>query len=99
MANGKGEVKAASAEEKAKVSLSSKEMYAGASAEADFVKAEGSTWVSALGADVGVSGAVKVDIVTHAEAGYTDGKFKVDVGFEVDVSGTVDAVTGLAEYA
>jgi hypothetical protein len=45
----------------------------------------------------------------HAEAGYTDGKLKVDVGaaigvgvsigFEVDVSGTVDAVTGWAESA
>ncbi len=106
---GKGEVKAASAEAKAKVSLSSKEVYAGASAEADLVKAEGSAGVSVLGTDVGVSGAVKVGIGAHAEVGYTDGKLKVDVGaalgvgvdvgFEVDVSGTVDAVTGLAESA
>lgn len=57
-----------------------------------------------LGTDIGVSGAVKVGIGAHAEVGYTDGKFKVDVGaalgvgvdigFEVDISGTVDAVAG-----
>lgn len=33
-----------------------------------------------LGTDIGVSGAVKVGIGAHAEVGYTDGKFKVDVG-------------------
>lgn len=108
-AYGKGEVKAASAEAKAKASLSRNEVYVGASAEADLVKAEGTAGVSVLGTDLGVSGAVKVGLGAHAEVGYTDGKFKVDVGaaigvgvdigFEVDVSGTVDAVTGFAESA
>lgn len=56
-----------------------------------------------LGTDIGVSGAVKVGIGAHAEVGYTDGKFKVDVGAALGVgvdigfgyiSGTVDAVAG-----
>jgi hypothetical protein len=106
---GTGEVKAASAEAKAKVSINSKQVYAGASAEADLVKAEGSAGVSVLGTDVGVNAGVKIGVGAHAEVGYTDGKFKVDVGaavglgvdlgFEVDVSGTVSAVKGVAESA
>lgn len=108
-AYGKGEVKLGSAEAKAKASLSTKEAYFGASAEADLVKAEGTAGVSVLGTDIGVSGAAKFGIGAHAEVGCTDGKFKadvglavglgVDIGFEVDISGTVDAVTGWAESA
>lgn len=108
-AYGKAEVKAESAEAKAKVSLNRKEVYAGVSAEADLVKAEATGGVSVLGTDIGVSGAVKVGVGAHAEVGYTDGKLKVDVGaavgvgvdigFEVDISGTVDAVAGWAESA
>lgn len=108
-AYGKSEVKAVSAEAKARASLSRKEAYAGASAEADLVKAEGTAGVSVLGTDIGVSGAVKLGVGAHAEIGYTDGKYKVDVGaaigvgvdigFEVDVSGTVDAIAGCAESA
>lgn len=106
---GKGEVKGGAAEAKAKVSFSKNEVYAGASAEADLLKAEGTAGVSVLGTDIGVSGAVKVGVGAHAEIGYTDGKLKVDVGaaigvgvdigFEVDVSGTVDAIAGWAESA
>ena len=99
---GSGEVEALSAEAKAKVALNRKEIHAELSAEANLVKAEGSAGVSVLGTDIGVNGSVKVGVGAHAEVGFTDGKFKVDVGaalgvgvdvgFEVDVSGTVDAI-------
>ncbi len=99
---GSGEVEALSAEAKAKVALNRKEIHGELSAEANLVKAEGSAGVSVLGTDIGVNGSVKVGVGAHAEIGYTDGKFKVDVGaalgvgvdvgFEVDVSGTVDAI-------
>ncbi len=98
-----------SAEAKAGVSLNRKEIYAGASAEADLAKVEAAGGVSVLGTDIGVSGSLKVGIGAHAEVGFTDGKFKVDVGaavgvgfdlgFEVDVSGTVDAVCDAASSA
>ena len=62
-----------------------------------------------LGTDVGVTGSLKVGVGAHAEVGYTDGKLKVDIGaavgvgfdlgFEVDVSGTVDAVVDVATSA
>ena len=104
---GKGEVKAVTAEAKAEVAINRKEIHASASAEADLIKAEGSAGVTVLGTDVGVKGAVKVGIGAHADVGYTDGKFKVDIGaavgvgvdlgFEVDVSGTVDAVCSVCE--
>lgn len=91
------------AEAKAKVALNSKEIYAGASAEADLAKVSATGGVSVLGTDVGVNGSLKVGVGAHAEVGYTDGKLKVDIGaavgvgfdlgFEVDVSGTVDAVS------
>ena len=100
---GKGEVEALSAEAKAKFALSTKEVYAGASAEADLAKVTGTGGVSVLGTDVGVTGSLKVGVGAHAEMGYTDGKFKVDVGaavgvgfdlgFEVDIGGTVEAIT------
>ena len=108
-AYGNAEVGALTAEAKAKVSLNSNEIYAGASAEADLVKISGSAGVSVLGTDIGVNGSLKVGVGAHAEIGYTDGKLKVDIGaavgvgfdlgFEVDVSGTVDAVCDLAESA
>ena len=100
-------VKALTAEAKAGASfIPGKQAYAGASAEADLVKVEGSAGVSVLGTDVGVTAAAKVGVGAHAKVGYTDGKVKVDVGaavgvgfdlgFEVDVGGTVDAVKGAA---
>jgi hypothetical protein len=104
---GKGEVKAVTAEAKAEVAFNRKEIHASASAEADLVKAEGSAGVTVLGTDIGVKGAVKVGVGAHADIGYTDGKFKVDVGaavgvgvdlgFEIDVGGTVDAVSSVCE--
>ena len=106
---GDAEVEALTAEAKGKVSINSKEVYAGASVEADLVKVSASGGVSVLGTDVGVTGSLKVGVGAHAEIGWTDGKFKVDIGaavgvgfdlgFEVDVSGTVDAVTDVAASA
>lgn len=103
------EAEVLTAEAKAKVALNRKEIYAGASAEADIAKISGSAGVSVLGTDVGVSGSLKVGVGAHAEVGYTDGKLKVDIGaavgvgfdlgFEVDVSGTVDAVADVAASA
>ncbi|MBQ7064256.1 MAG: hypothetical protein IJM90_05160 [Firmicutes bacterium] len=103
---GNASASALSAEAEAKVAINRKEIYAGASAEADLVKVSGTGGVSVLGTDVGVNGSLKVGVGAHAEAGYTDGKLKVDVGvaagvgfdlgFEVDVSGTIDAVSGWA---
>lgn len=97
------------AEAKGKVSINRNEIYAGASAEADLVKLSGTGGVSILGTDVGVSGSLKVGVGAHAEVGYTDGKLKVDIGaavgvgfdlgFEVDVSGTVDTVCDVASDA
>lgn len=100
---GDAEIKALTAEAKAKVAVNRKEVFAGASAEADVAKASAHGGVSVLGTDVGVSGSVKVGVGAHANVGYTDGKVKVDVGaalgvgvdvgFEVDVGGTVKGIS------
>ena len=101
---GEADATALSAEAQAGIHIGRGDVYAGASAEADLVKVSGSAGVTVLGTDVGVTGSLKVGVGAHAKVGYTDGKLKVDVGaavgigadvgFEVDVSGTVDAVTG-----
>ena len=106
---GNAEAELLTAEAKAKVAVNKNEIYAGASAEADLAKVTGTAGVSVLGTDVGVTGSLKVGVGAHAEVGYTDGKLKVDVGaaigvgfdlgFEVDVSGTVDAVADVASSA
>lgn len=104
---GNVEAEELSAELKGKFAVNKNEIYAGLDAEADFVKLSGSGGISVLGTDVGVSGSLKFGIGAHADVGFTDGKFKVDVGaafgfgfdlgFEVDVSGTVDAVVSGAQ--
>ncbi len=106
---GDAEAEALTAEAKAKVAFNRNEVYAGASAEADLAKISGTAGVSVLGTDVGVSGSLKVGVGAHAEVGYTDGKLKVDIGaavgvgfdlgFEVDVGGTIDAVADVATSA
>lgn len=103
------DAKLLSAEGKAKISFNKDEAYLGAKAEADLAKVSGAGGVSVLGADIGVTGSLKLGIGGHVEAGWTDGKFKfdmgaalgvgVDVGFEVDVSGTVDAICDYASNA
>ena len=98
-----------SAEAKGKVAVNRNEVYAGVSAEADLAKVSASGGVAVLGTDIGATGSLKVGVGAHAEVGYTDGKFKVDIGaavgvgfdlgLEVDVSGTVDAVCDFASSA
>ena len=107
--HGKIDAEVASAEAKAKFALNRKEVYAGASAEANVAKIEGTAGGSLLGTDIGVTAGAKVGVGAHAEAGFTDGKLKVDVGaavgvgfdlgLEVDMSGTVDLVCDAAEAA
>ena len=114
---GKGEVNVGKVEGKAEVKsvLFDKdgnlkpEVKASASAEAIAVEAKGSAGVSVAGVEANVTGKVGVGIGAHADVGYTDGKFKVDVGayvgvggsvgFEVDIGGAVDAVCGGAKAA
>lgn len=96
------DAKAASAEAKAKVALNRNEIYACASAEADLAKISGTAGVSVLGTDIGVTASAKIGVGAHANIGYTDGKLKVDIGaavgvgfdlgFEVNVKGTVDMI-------
>ncbi len=79
------------------------------SAEAIGAEASVKGGVKVAGADVGVKASVNVGIGIHAEAGYKDGKFSLDIGasfgiggsvkLEVDVSGTVKAVSGAAKSA
>lgn len=67
---------------------------------------KGTAGISVLGVDAGVRGSINVGIGAHANVGYTDGVFKVDigaavgiggsVGFEVDVGGAVNAVRNKA---
>ena len=65
--------------------------------------------IKVAGADVGVKASVNVGIGAHAEAGYKDGVFSLDIGasvgiggsvkLEVDVDGMVDAVCGKVQSA
>lgn len=106
---GKADVTVLSAEAKAKAAISKDEAYLGASAEADLFKVTGTAGVTVLGTDVGAKASVKVGVGAHANIGYTDGVFKLDIGaavgvgfdlgLDVDVSGTVDAVTDFCESA
>lgn len=76
-------------------------------AEAILVEASAKAGLKILGADVGVEGAVNFGVGAHAEVGYKDGKISADIGgsigigasvkFEIDVSGVVDTLTGLAK--
>ena len=102
-----GELVSGEAEAKLSANLAGKEVYGKLSAEFNAAKVEGSAGVSVLGTDIGVTGAAKIGLGAHAEAGFTDGKLKVDigaavgigfdVGFEIDVSGTIDAVCSFAK--
>ncbi len=109
------EIAKAEAEGKLKLSLFDKDgkldidAHAEASLEAVAFEVGGKAGVSVLGTDVAVKGEFKVGVGVHAEVGYADGVFKFDVGaslgigasigFEVDVSGTVDAICSKAEAA
>ncbi|MCX4267223.1 MAG: hypothetical protein OSJ62_00960 [Lachnospiraceae bacterium] len=79
-------------------------LYAKVSGEAIIAEVSGKAGVNVLGADVGVEAAVNFGIGAHAEFGYKDGKFSMDIGaslglggsvkLEVDIGGMVDAVKG-----
>lgn len=79
-------------------------IHAKASAEAIAAEASIKGGVKVAGTDVGVKASVNVGIGAHAEAGYKDGKFSLDIGasvgiggsvkLEIDMSGTIEAVSG-----
>lgn len=85
------------------------EIKAGVKAEAIGGEVGGTVGISALGTKAGVTGNVNYGVGVHAEAGFVDGKIKVDlgaslgvgvsVGVEIDFSGTIDALVGAAESA
>ncbi len=83
---------------------------ASASAEAIAAEAEASVGVNVLGGEIGVTGGVNFGIGAHADVGYRDGVFKLDVGaslgvgvsldVEVDVGGMIDtAADALSDAA
>ena len=82
---------------------------AGVKVEAIAAEAGGSIGLNALGGEVGVKGSVNVGIGAHADVGYKDGVFKLDigasigvgasVGLEIDVGGMVDSACDVAESA
>ena len=84
-------------------------LYAGASAEAIAGEISGKVGVDVAGVDVGLEAGVSCGVGAHANVGFVDGKFSVDVGatlgvglnvkFDVDVSGAIDAIAGGAEAA
>ena len=84
-------------------------LKASASAEAILIDAEAQAGVTVLGTEAKVTGSVNVGIGAHADVEVGDGKIVCDLGvafglgaslsFEIDYSGTVDAVQSAAESA
>lgn len=85
------------------------QLGASAKAEAIAAEAEASAGINILGGEVGVEGGVNVGIGAHADVGYRDGIFKVDIGaslgigasgsIDVDVGGMVDTISDTATAA
>lgn len=79
------------------------------SAEAIAAEASVKGGIKVAGADVGVKASVNVGVGAHAEAGFKDGVFSLDIGaslgvggsikLEVDVGGMVNAACGAAKSA
>ena len=77
-------------------------LKASASAEAIAVEAKAEAGVTVLGTEAKVEAGVNVGIGAHADVGYEDGVFSLDIGaslgigasiaFEIDIGGTIDAV-------
>lgn len=77
------------------------------SAEAIAAEASVKGGVKVLGADVGVKASVNVGVGAHAEAGFKDGVFSLELGaslgfggsvkLDIDVGGTVEAISGAAK--
>lgn len=108
--NAKGEVEALSAGAKGKIKISKDGFEAKASAEANLVKVGGTAGLTVLGSEVGSVGAhFKVGAGAHADVKISNGKIKCDIGaavgigfdvsFEIDVVGTVKAVSKAATSA
>lgn len=105
----KGEVKAGTDLSLMKNGKVDPNLYVGGSAEFVLAGAEGTIGRRVLGTDIGVTGGVKVGVGAHANVGYHDGKFVVDVGaaigvgvdvkLDIDVSGTVKMVGDIADKA
>ena len=80
-----------------------------ASAEAIGGEISGKAGVNVLGGEVGVKGSLNYGIGAHADVGYKDGVFKVDIGatlgvgasvsLEVDIGGMVNTVADAAASA
>lgn len=78
--------------------------YAKLAGEVVLAEVSGKVEASVLGADVGVEAGINFGVGAHAEFGYKDGKFSMDVGaslglggsvkLEVDIGGMVNAVKG-----
>ena len=111
--HGDGKIEVGQAEGKAKGELGivdgSFRAYGELSAEANFLKAEGSVGVNVGGIEGNIGGSVTVGVGAHAKVGYTDGVVSFDIGaslgvgfsinVELDVSGAVDAVCDICEGA
>lgn len=77
-------------------------LKASASAEAIALEAKAEAGVTVLGTEAKVEAGVNVGIGAHADVGYEDGVFSLDIGaslgigasiaFEIDIGGTIDAV-------
>ena len=81
----------------------------GVSAEAIAGEIEGSIGANVLGGEIGVNGSLNVGMGAHADVGWRDRKFKIDVGasvgvgasvsLEIDVGGMVDTISDTATAA
>ena len=79
------------------------------SAEAIAGEVSAKAGVKIAGTDVGIKASINAGIGAHAEAGIKDGKISLDIGaslgiggsvkLEIDVSGTIKAVSGKAQAA
>lgn len=84
-------------------------LYIGGGAEAIAGEITGKAGVKVLGADVGVKGSLNYGIGAHANVGFRDGKFSLDIGatlgvggsvsLDIDVSGIVNGVKDKAKAA
>ena len=63
--------------------------YGSAKAEAIAAEAKGEVGVNLGGIEANVTGSVNVGLGAHAEAGYNNGKLKLDVGLSIGVGGSV----------
>lgn len=82
----KGEVRAGIVDKEGNVNPS---LYAGASAEAIVGEVSGKVGAKLGGVDVAAEGTLNYGLGAHANVGYHDGKFSLDIGATVGVGGSV----------